>query len=239
MRLVLLHALPFDARMWAQQMDLLPGATIAPDLYGLGSSLEQWARAVADLTDNDRLIVVGCSVGGSCALEVAALVPDRIESVVVVGTKAAHRRDPQFRDAAIDDLRTKGMAFAWIKYWAPMFASGPDSSVVATARAIALDQDVEAVIRGVRAFHNRRDLTEFVRTWNKPLIVINGDQDRTPSPLTAVDLATTAPDSKLHLVRDCGHYVNLERPALFETIVRDVLAASPRDRPPAPETRFA
>ena len=223
MRLILLHALPFDARMWAKQMDLLPGATLAPDLYGLGSSLEEWACAVTDMTDGDRLIVVGCSVGGSCALEIAALVPDRIEAVVVVGTKAAHRRDPQFRDAAIEVLRTQGMSVAWDEYWAPMFVSSPESSVVANAKVLAVDQDVEAVIRGVRAFHSRRDLTEFVRSWSKPLIVINGDQDRTPSPTTAATLATSAPDGQLHLVPDCGHYVNLERPSHFETIVRDVI----------------
>lgn len=43
-RLVLLHALPFDHRMW----DLTPSVAGAhsPTLYGAGDSVQQWADAV-------------------------------------------------------------------------------------------------------------------------------------------------------------------------------------------------
>lgn len=38
--LLLLHALPFGGSMWASQLALLPGATYAPTLYGLGDERE-------------------------------------------------------------------------------------------------------------------------------------------------------------------------------------------------------
>lgn len=39
-KLLLLHALPLDGSMWAAQLDLLPNATYAPTLYGLGIALK-------------------------------------------------------------------------------------------------------------------------------------------------------------------------------------------------------
>src|SRR5258707_11475026 len=43
-----------------------------------GDSIEAWAAAALRLTKGDRLVVVGCSVGGSCALELAVAAPDRV-----------------------------------------------------------------------------------------------------------------------------------------------------------------
>jgi len=223
MRLVLLHALPFDGRMWAEQMDLLPGSTIAPDLYSLGDSIEEWARAIVDRTDGEELIVVGASMGGSCALEVAALAPDRVAAVVLPGAKAGHRPEPAFRDEAIRTLHAEGMAGACPKYWAQLIGRTADPKVVEAARTLAFDQDIDDVVRGVRAFHRRRDLSELARTWHKPLVVINGDQDRTPGPTAGAQLARDAVDGEFHCVTGCGHYVNLERPSYFEAIVRSVI----------------
>lgn len=73
------------------------------------------------------------------------------------------------------------------------------------------------VVRGIRAFHHRRDLTSAARAWRKPLVVISGDQDRTPCPSAA--LATAGTKRQFHLVENCGHYVNLERPAEFRDLV--------------------
>jgi len=69
--LLFLHALPLDGSMWAGQRHLLPGSTYTPTLYPFGDSIEAWAAAALKLAKNDRLVVVGCSVGGSCALELA------------------------------------------------------------------------------------------------------------------------------------------------------------------------
>jgi pimeloyl-ACP methyl ester carboxylesterase len=99
--LLLLHALPLDGSMWAGQMDLLPDATHAPTLYDFGESVEQWAAAALKLLYGDRLIVVGCSVGGSCAIEVAVAAPDRVAALVLIGTKAAHRPEPALHEDAL------------------------------------------------------------------------------------------------------------------------------------------
>lgn len=101
--LLLLHPLPLDGSMWADYMDLIPGSTVAPTLYDLGDSIEEWAAESLLLTTADKLIVVGCSVGGSCAIEVAATAPERVAALVLVGTKAGHRPDPTLHAAAVNN----------------------------------------------------------------------------------------------------------------------------------------
>jgi hypothetical protein len=51
-------------------MQLLPDATYEPTLYSLGDRIESWAVEALALAKGNRLIVVGCSVGGSCVLEI-------------------------------------------------------------------------------------------------------------------------------------------------------------------------
>lgn len=223
MRLVLLHALPFDATMWRGEFDLDVESTVAPTLYGLGDTLAAWAAAVLDLAGDGPLLVVGNSVGGSCAIELARLAPDRVAAIVLVGAKAAVRPEPAVRDEAIRRLSERGMAAAWPKYWKPLFGPHTHPDVVAFARRIAFAQPVDDVIRGVRVFHDRADRADVARTWPKPLVVVSGDHDRSPSPATAAALAASAPRGRLHVVEDCGHYVSLERTLELEKILQRVV----------------
>jgi pimeloyl-[acyl-carrier protein] methyl ester esterase len=215
-RLVLLHALPFDGRMWQAERDLAPGGTaIVPTLYRFGESLEEWARGFLDLVGDEPLVVVGCSVGGSVALEIARAAPDQVQGIVLVGAKAGVRPDPAFRDDAVRLLTRHGLEAGWDAYWRPLFSRNAPKQVVASAREIALEQDVADIVRGVRAFHDRRDLTDFAQAWRGPIVIISGDQDRTPSPASAA----ATPNRAFHLVEDCGHYVSLERAAEFWALV--------------------
>lgn len=224
--LVLLHALPLDGSMWAAHLDLLPGSTYAPTLYGFGNSLEAWAGEVLRRTTPEKLIVVGCSVGGSCALEVAALSPERIAALVLIGTKAKHSPDPALHASAIDLLEKRGIGAAWMKYWAPLFSDVTDRGVVAAAKNIATSQPPEDIARGVTAFHTRRSRDRLLSDCQCPIIVVTGEDDVAPGPQASAALAASARHGSLHVVPSCGHYVPLERSAVFRSILKDVIAAT-------------
>ena len=131
--------------MWDTTQPLLSDA-LAPTLYGLGHSLQEWAFAVLDHCEGEELIVVGSSVGGSCALEIARASP----GIVLVGAKASVRRDPVAREVIVRALQDDGIHAAWDWYWAPLFSSTADAETLAAARRLALEQDVDDLIRGVR-----------------------------------------------------------------------------------------
>ncbi len=218
MTLVFLHALPFDATMWTDAFRRLDDDTIAPRLYDLGDSLEAWAHGVLETAGSGTLTLIGNSIGGSCALEIARIAPERIAAIVLIGAKASHRPDPMARDTAIRMLNEDGIAAAWQRYWAPLFGPTTDPGVVESARAIAVAQPVEDIVRGLGVFHSRQDRSAFAQSWNGPITLISGEHDRTPAATTA--LASLPTHVAFHRVGNSGHYVSLEQPQTVDAILR-------------------
>lgn len=234
MRLVLLHALPLNGQQWAGQMDLLPGRTFAPTLYSFGDTMEEWASGVLDAAGDGPLIVVGNSVGGSCALEMARQAPDRVRALVLVGTKAGHRPEPEFRDKFIAALAEQPAATV-VRWVNELLCPTSNAETRERICAISNDQHVGDLIRGVRVFHSRPDAEEVVVGWQKPLIWIAGEHDGVHAAFaemrqTSALPQSTAPTSnrsqrQLRTAAGCGHYVNLERPDEFNTILKEVVAS--------------
>jgi pimeloyl-ACP methyl ester carboxylesterase len=224
LELLLLHALPLDGSMWAAQMNLLPGSTHAPDLYGLGDGVRAWASRVLQSVTSDRLIVVGCSLGGSCGLEMAAAAPDRVAALVLIGTKAAHRADPALEASVLSMVRENGMERAWETVWATMFSPSTDAPVIEQARRIALRQSADDISRGVAAFHGRPSRDQLLPTLDCPVIIVSGAEDRAPGPQVAATQATLARRGLLHIVPACGHYVPMEAPDRLNSILSELIA---------------
>lgn len=226
MELLLLHALPLDGSMWDAQKHLLPGATYAPTLYPLGDTIEDWAAAALGMAKSDRLIVVGCSVGGSCAIEVAALAPERVAALVLIGTKAAHRPDRVLRDSVLQVLREKRLEEAWRTLWAPLFSSSATSQAVDLGRRIAVRQLSRDVARGVKAFHSRPNRQRVLARFPRPVAVVTGADDIAPGMKISRIQADSAPRGLLRIVPNCGHYVPLEQPEALNAILKEVIDLS-------------
>lgn len=224
--LLLLHALPLDASMWVNQIDLLPADTVAPTLYRFGDRIESWANSALAEAKGNRLVVVGCSVGGSCALEIAALAPERVAALVLIGTKADHSPDRALRDAALRTIATDGLEAAWEAYWAPLFSPHISTEVVAQARALALRQSPDELARGINAFHTRPSRGQVLMDLACPIMVVTGADDVAPGPETSARQAEMARLGRLHVIPDCGHYVPMEKPAVLNDILREVIAES-------------
>jgi pimeloyl-ACP methyl ester carboxylesterase len=222
--LLFLHALPLDGSMWVKHKELLPGSTYTPTLYPLGDSIEAWAAATLKLVKEDHLIVVGCSIGGSCALELAVAAPDRVAALVLIGTKAAHRPDPALHASLLCMLQEKGLEEAWKIVWAPLFSSFADSQMISDAKRKTLLQSPLDVARGVTAFHSRPNRDQFLSAFPGPVIVITGADDNTPGPKVSAAQADSAQHGRLHIIQECGHYVPLERPECLNSILREAIA---------------
>jgi len=224
--ILFLHALPLDGSMWASQMDILPGCTHAPTLYSFGTTLKDWATKALAGTRHDRLIIVGCSIGGSCALEVAQLAPDRVAALVLIGTKPKHWPQPDLRDEALTMIANEGLATAWDKYWAPLFSQNTEQSIVQYARDNMLRLQPRDVANGVSVFHARDSGDLFVSECNIPITVVTGEDDVAPGIKLSRQVAASAQTGSLHVVPRCGHYVSLEQPEALREILLGVIAAS-------------
>jgi pimeloyl-ACP methyl ester carboxylesterase len=221
--LVLLHALPFDGSMWAEQGYILPGRTHAPTMYGLGETLSQWASEILRGLSGDRLIVVGNSIGGSCALEMAVLAPERIAALVLIGAKAGHRRDPELRSAALESLRNSGVEAAWDQFWDPLISLSAPSVVRVRARSWATTLDWTTIAKGVDAFHTRPARRDLLPRLRFPVVYISGEHDVAPGPRVMGEQARLAIDGRLIIVPDCGHYVPFEKPAVLNGVLHALI----------------
>lgn len=203
MRILLLHAFPYDPGMWDAQRPALEGhETIAPSLYGRGSSMDGWATSLLDELDGS-FVVVGASMGGGCALAMARQQPDRVEAIVLAGAHAgpdAPERRPA-REQMIEEIRAEGASSVWA-------GDGPPASA-------------DELIAIVEALRDRPDDRAVVASLGVPLLVVAGDADPMVSVETANGLANGAPDGACVIVPGAGHIVSLERPDAFN----DALAA--------------
>ena len=220
-KLLLLHPLPLDGSIFSDDLPALADECMAPTLYEQGNDLIDWARAALDSVGDGPVVVVGNSVGGSCAIEVARLAPTKVKALVLCGTKPGYRREPQLRDEALDMLERHGLAAAWDRYWLPLF--GPDASadVMEQGWLAAAKQGAERIACGVRAFHSRTDREDFLGAWDGQVALVSGEHDVAPE--RSRRLAERLRHGTHHLVAGVGHYLPLEAPDALRTITAEVL----------------
>jgi pimeloyl-ACP methyl ester carboxylesterase len=158
-------------------------------------------------------------------LEIAALAPDRVAALVLIGTKATRRPDPDFLASALETIREKGLTTAWHEMWEPLFSDKTSPRAVNDAKRIALLQSSEDVARGVAAFHMRPSRDDVLSTFPGPVIVVTGSDDIAPGLKTSAKQAEMARHGRLHIIPECGHYVPMEQPAAINSVLREVIVA--------------
>jgi pimeloyl-ACP methyl ester carboxylesterase len=210
MKVVLLHAFPLDERMWEPQLATLSGHDVyAPNFYELdGNSVDGWAAQVLERAEGE-LVAIGASLGGYVALAMAREARERIRGLLLAGSRAT--ADPPERRAVRDEMirvvRAEGIE-GWNREFSP---PGPQ------------DRTRDELVRGIEALRDRRDATDVVAAFQKPLTVVVGDQDELLPVDEARQIAESAPDGRLEIVEGAGHVVNADAPERFNQILSELL----------------
>lgn len=106
---LLLHAGVTDQRSWQHLTPRLPGRWVSFDARGFGAttyeSEDGWsavgdALSVLDAHQIERAVVVGNSMGGRTALDLALTHPDRVTGLVLIGTAISGAPQPEIEPAA-------------------------------------------------------------------------------------------------------------------------------------------
>jgi pimeloyl-ACP methyl ester carboxylesterase len=224
---VLLHALPLDERMWEPQREALAAhEVVAPNLYRLGSTVDEWADGVLRALDG-TFAAVGASMGGYCALALARRAPERVAGILLAGAPA--RADTPERRAARADtirlVREEGVRALWEDMRTKVLSEGAPRKVVDRAREIALAQDPDGIVAAVAAIRDRPDATDVVASFGGSLLVAAGDQDPFLPVEDARRIADSAPEGRLHVFEGAGHLPSLEQPDRFNALLTEFLVA--------------
>ena len=213
MTVVYLHAFPLDERMW-------PTEVAAPQLYGLGRTMDDWADAVLEAYPG-RLVLVGASMGGYAAMAAARRSPERLAGLLLVGSRPEADTPERYakRAETIALARERGAEGVWEAMRETLFRDESDPDVVARARTLVLDRTEEELVTALEAIRDRPDSTEAYRALGDRALTVVGDRD----PFVPVeDARRFEPDAIV--LPACGHLPSLERPAEFGLVLDGALA---------------
>ncbi len=149
--------------------------------------------------------LVGFSMGGATALAAAMHRPDRIRSLVLVGT--ATEREP--RTSVVRHLADVARIERQDPAWAASLARRHDA-----AQGPGAWRRLMPAIADFVASQQPPTPAELRRA-DAPALVVVGDRDPVVPVAQAVTLARQLPDARLFVVPDCGHEVPAKRPGLF------------------------
>jgi pimeloyl-ACP methyl ester carboxylesterase len=206
--------------------------TIALDLPGHGESganRTKWGipefgadvQAVIEAEKVKKVILFGNSMGGPVVIETALLLPGRVLGVVGVDTfQLLDQVIPPDQMEQRADLFEKDYAGSLKMMVGLLFHKDADPAIVADAEkrmSGTSPATAKAIFRGMAGY----DEAAAVRRLQAPLRAINGD-------LYSVDVEGNRkikPDFDAVIMTHMGHYPMLERPAEFNRLVAEMVAA--------------
>jgi pimeloyl-ACP methyl ester carboxylesterase len=229
---ILLHAGIADSRMYRQQL-----ATLAParalDLPGFGRTpLDDDAvddRAyVRDRLPDEPATLIGTSLGGKIALELALELPERIAALVLVGPGLdGHEWSEEVRafgreeEEALERGDLDAAVEANVRLWLAADADPEVRSLVGEMQrnAFELQQDREVPTQQLDPPASTR-LGEI----RVPTLVVTGDEDVHDIHEIADKLTAGIPGAERARIAGAGHLPSLERPDEFDRVVLGFLA---------------
>ena len=214
---VFVHGAGGTHQHWLYQVRDLPGSpSYAVDLPGHGRSAglgrdrvaayADWLVAFFDAAGLDRAVVVGHSMGGAIAQDVALRYADRIVGLGLVATGARLRVAPAILDGILADREA---AVALITDW----AFGPEAppEMVRLGRRQMGETPAE-VLHGDFVACDVFDVRARLGEIAAPTLVLCGTKDRLTPSKYSVFLRDGIAGATLHLVEGAGHMVMVERP---------------------------
>jgi 3-oxoadipate enol-lactonase/4-carboxymuconolactone decarboxylase len=234
--LVLLHSLGTNQGVWDAQAAALGGMfrVVRPDMRGHGLTettpgpytMEGLAADVLALMDAlgvEQAHVGGISIGGMIAQSLAAMAPERVQSLVLCDTAMTipTRQSWAERAAAVRAGGMAAVADTVLARWVtPDFLGEPAAFGL---RAMLLRTDPEGYAACAEAIGGA-DLRASTGQLRLPALVLVGDQDVSTPPSSAQALAEAIPGAELMVLEDAAHIPTVQQPRAVAEAMRGFLA---------------
>ena len=240
---VFIHAGVSDRRMWDPQFDYFADKfhVLRYDLRGFGKSempdLSYSNRAdlgkVLQFLGIEKAAIVGCSMGGSTAIDFTLEHPERVIALVTIGSGVSgwnEWSDEEIRHwTEFMRLAKEGEIERAREMDAVLWLDGPgrDPSRIDPTyrrRAREIHKDNFSLARDAHPEEELRPpAIQRLGEINRPTLVLVGDSDSSEIVKIASQLAKEIPRARLVTVANAAHLPNFEHPDEFNGIVDEFL----------------
>lgn len=231
---VLLHAFPLSGKMWSPQIEAVTAQNfrlILPDLRGFGetnnfadiNTMEDMASDIVELLDTlqiQQAIIGGLSMGGYVTFNLFRSNPEKFKALILCDTNCAADTEGkrQNRYQLIEKIEEQG-AEALIETMLPnlvgKFTKQNNENLILELKEMFAEANPQAAVAALRGMAERKDHSEIMNEIKIPTCLIFGEEDE----ITNLDLAKKMHDqipfSDLSIIKNAGHYSNLEQPNSF------------------------
>lgn len=233
---ILIHGWACDANYWNEQLDALKSryTVVAVNIAGHGGSASNrtdWSianyaadvAAVAQQLPNQRLVLVGHSMGATVALAATPLIGARVIGIIAVDAlrsvgqpplapQEVERRVAPFRADFVGETRKLVSESLF-----------PRNANRALVQKVAYDMSLEPPAVAVPSLQAllSLDLAALLPAIHVPVYAINSDL----LPTDAARIRKSIPNFTLDVLDHSGHFLMLEAPARFNPLLLKDLAA--------------
>lgn len=201
MKTILLHGLGQDSSIWNNMIENQENI-ICPNLpdflkgkeanwNNLYNSFENYCKSIPD-----KINICGLSLGGILALQYGIKNPDKINSMILIGTQYT-------------------MPKMLLKIQNVIFRFMPESQFKETGFSkndfIKLSESMMNL-----------DFSENLKNIKFPVLVVCGEKDK-PNMKASLNISKMIPDAELSIVKNSGHEVNRDNPEELKNILNRFL----------------
>jgi len=226
-----LHGIRGNRRNWARQIEYFQRQfrVAAPDARGYGDSddcegpltFDDFTRDVLRVAMHlgaEKFHLVGLSMGGRVARNVALAAPERVRSLVLIST---HPGFDSMTPDAVKQFVHERRSYTPQSLRRILGSGASDAAYqelldsVARIHQASYEKTLEASVS--------QDRAAPVENITAPTLVVAGEEDTVYPPELAQELARRIPRAELLIFERTGHLANLEQPERFNRVLFDFL----------------
>lgn len=181
--------------------------------------------ALMDALGIEQAHILGTSMGGAIAMELALLYPYKVSSLSL---NATWPKTDRYLEEVLDvliataggaapDLSTLRRLIYLYNFTPAYFDERTGGYEKMFGVALAQHFDAQAFVKQAQACLNH-DVSDKLHRINVPTLITAGDRDILTPPYFAEAIRSAIPGSRLEILPGAGHGALLERPALFNEV---------------------
>jgi pimeloyl-ACP methyl ester carboxylesterase len=189
--------------------------------YKEHDSLQTMSEEVLRVVGDKPFIPVGFSMGGMVAFELIRLVGEQINGLILLNTNA-HADLPgrqAGRELHLELAKKTSLTNLMQEVYLPVYFENTQNSESQVVLEMAENLGVDVFEAQLKVLAKRPDSLDSLKSFDKPTLIIGGENDLPCPPEHQALMADTAVNPELHILPQCGHFAALEQPQKIAELI--------------------